>query len=266
MTVPSTPVFHDRDSYVTDLIIPCMDVTEGHTTKPSRIAGLTDPWDAVAVAANYAHDGATKLFVDVVDPWERTDDYLYPLVRRFKDIGLSPLVSVGHGLIPSADHVGRLLEAGAGAVSVSTSMIDNPEDVHEAIDRYGAQRFVAVINSRPRESGGWEVYTDNGTKNSSIDVVDLARRLGDLHVGAILPNACEREGVGKGFDLQLTRTVAQASGLPVIASGGCGALDHLTEALSAGGATYILVNSMVHGGKFSIADIRDALTSSSSFA
>ncbi|MGC5341889.1 HisA/HisF-related TIM barrel protein [Streptomyces sp. DT24] len=266
MTEPNTPVFHDRNSYVADLIVPCVDVTGGRTEKPSRIPGLPDPRDVVGVAATYARDGATKLFVDVTDPWERADDFLRPLVSRLKGTGMSPLVSVGHGVVPTADHVGRLLDAGADAVSVSTSVIDNPDDVKEAIDRYGAEHFVVVINSRPRGSGGWEAYTHNGTRNSSIDAVELARRLGELHVGAVLPNAVDREGVGKGFDLELTRTIAEASGLPVIASGGCGALEHLTEALSKGGATYVLVNSMVHGGKFSIADIRDALLASSSFA
>ncbi|MFJ1647201.1 HisA/HisF-related TIM barrel protein [Streptomyces sp. NPDC088258] len=266
MTQSIAPVFHDRNSYVADLIIPCVDVTGGRTAKPSRIPGLPDPTDVVEVAAHYARDGATKLFVDVIDPWERTTGYLHPLVSRLNGTGMSPLVSVGHGVIPSADHVGRLLDAGADAVSVSTSMIDNPDDVAEAIDRYGAERFIVVINSRPRASGGWEAYTHNGTRSTSIDAVDLARRLGDLHVGAVLPNAVNREGVGKGFDLELTRTVAEASELPVIASGGCGALEHLTEALGEGGATYVLVNSMVHGGQFSIADIRDSLMSSSSFA
>ncbi|MFC9856313.1 MULTISPECIES: HisA/HisF-related TIM barrel protein [unclassified Streptomyces] len=266
MTESSAPVFHDRNSHVADLIVPCVDVTAGRTQKPSQTPGLPDPWDVVDVAANYARDGATKLFVDVIDPWERTDDYLYPLVSRLKDTGMSPLVSVGHGVIPSADHVGCLLDAGADAVSVSTSMIDNPDDVMEAIERYGAERFIVVINSRPRENGGWEAYTHNGMKNSSIDAVDLARRLGDLHVGAVLPNAVDREGVGKGFDLELTRSIAEASGLPVIASGGCGAVEHLTEALRDGGATYVLVNSMVHGGKFTIADIRDSLMARSSFA
>lgn len=266
MTHATSPVFHDRNSHITDLIIPCVDVTGGRTQLPSGIPGLPDRSDAVAVAASYAGDGANKLFVDVIDPWERVEDYLPPLLRRLKGTGLSLLVSVGHGIIPSADHVGHLLEAGADVVSASTSMIENPEVVKEAIGRYGGGRFVIVINSRPRETGGWAAYTHNGTRRTSVDSVELARELGRLRVGALLPNAVDREGVGQGYDLALTHAVAEASGLPVIASGGCGALEHLTEALGKGGATYVLVNSMVHSGRFSIAGIRDSLMAASPFA
>ncbi|MEV4342365.1 HisA/HisF-related TIM barrel protein [Streptomyces sp. NPDC049590] len=266
MTHMTSAVFHDRNSHITDLVIPCVDVTGGRTQKPSGVPGLPDPSDAVAVAASYADDGANKLFVDVVDPWERIDDYLPPLLHRLKSTGLSLLVSVGHGVIPSAGHVGHLLESGADVVSSSTSMIEDPEVVKEAINRYGGDRFTIVINSRPREGGGWAVHTHNGVRKTSVDTVELARELGHLRVGALLPNAVDREGVGHGYDLVLTRAVAEASGLPVIASGGCGTLEHLTEALGKGGATYVLVNSMVHSGKFSIAGIRDSLMAASPFA
>ncbi|MFF5438902.1 HisA/HisF-related TIM barrel protein [Streptomyces achromogenes] len=259
------PVFHDQNSLITDLVIPCVDVAGGRTQTPAGIPGLHDPSDAVAVAAKYADDGANKLFIDVIDPWERVSDHLPPLLRRLKGTGLCLIVSVGHGVIPSVDDAGFLLEAGADVISASTSVIESPEVVKEAISRYGGGRFNIVINSRPREAGRWTVYTHNGSRKTPVDSVELARELGHLGVGTLLPNAVDREGVGQGYDLALTRTVAEASGLPVIASGGCGTLEHLTQALGKGGATYVLVNSMVHSGKYSIAGIRDALYAASPF-
>jgi cyclase len=263
--ISNAQVFQDRNAHIADLVIPCVDVVGGHAATPARIPGLSDPEDVVQIVATYARDGASKIFVDVYDPWDQTQ-YLKSLLQRLAHTGLSVLVSVGHGHIPSADSVGELLDAGAAVVSVSTSLVEDPQSVLSAAHAYGAEHLLAVINCRRRPMGGWDVYTHNGTREAGIDALSLTRQLAGTGIGAVLPNAVDREGAGRGYDLELTRAVAEESGRPVIASGGCGNLEHLKAALSEGQATYVLVNSMVHNGRYTVADICDSLFTHSSFA
>lgn len=260
----TSPLFRDRHHHVGDLVIPCIDVADGRATAPSRIASLDDPSDVAAIAEVYAAGDAQKVFLDVFDDWDAID-YLPPLLHRLKGTGIDLLVSVGHGVLPSVAHARDLLEAGADAVSVSTSVIENPGTVEAAVRELGGQRMMAVINSRESGPGRWSVHTHDGTRDTGVGVTALAAQLAELRVGAILANSVDREGTGRGFDLELIRDVASASGLPVIASGGCGGLAHLQEVLSAGDTSYVLVNNMLHNGQHSIAEVRDYLLSRSSF-
>ncbi|MDP9947696.1 MULTISPECIES: HisA/HisF-related TIM barrel protein [Streptomyces] len=260
----SRPVFHDQHSHIGDLVIPCIDVSRGRATEPSGIPHLRDPGDVLAIAEAYASGSAQKLFLDVFDSWDAVD-YLPGLLRDLSTTGMSLLVSVGHGDLPSTVHAGGLLEAGADVISVSTALIDQPDTVTRVAEGYGAHRLMGVVNCRSAGPGRWRVYVHDGERSTGRDAADVARQLGELGVAALLANNVDREGTGVGFDLELVRAVATASGLPVIASGGCGSLDHLHEALGAGDSTYVLVNAMVHRGTHSVREIRDHLLGHSSF-
>ncbi|OKH98984.1 hypothetical protein A6A06_25625 [Streptomyces sp. CB02923] len=260
------PVFHDQRTHVADLVIPCVDVAAGRTTEPSRIKGLDDPGDVAAVVGTYANGAARKVFLDVFDPWDAADAYLPALLRRLKQTGVHLLVSVGHGQLPSLLHAGGLFEAGADVLSVSTGLIEEPGTVEAAVREFGAERLMGVINCRRTGPGQWGAYTHDGEEDAGTGAVDVARQLADLDVGAILANSIDREGTGRGFDLDLFHAIATASRLPVIASGGCGDLDHLHEALNAGDTTYVLVNNMLHKGQHSMEEVRDHLLAHSSFA
>lgn len=261
MTTP-TPAFQNREAHIGDLVIPCIDVSRGVTTEPSAIPGLRDPSDVVEITRAYAAGSARKVFLDVFDTWEGID-YLPDVLRGIKEVGIDPLVSVEHGRLPSVRHMGDLLAAGADVVSVSTAMVDDPQTVEAAVSAYGGERLMGVINSRRTRPGDWEAYVRDGEQPSGATAASMAGRFAGLRVGAILANSIDREGTGQGFDLALTRAVSEASGLPVIASGGCGTLQHLRDALRDGHATYVLVNKMVHDGKHSVAEIRDFLLADS---
>ncbi|MFD7666827.1 HisA/HisF-related TIM barrel protein [Streptomyces sp. NPDC059788] len=258
------PVFRTQHDHIGDLVIPCVDVADGRATEPSGIAGLDDPEDVAAIVAAYAGGNARKVFLDVFDPWDAID-YLPPLLRDLKELGVRPLVSVGHGDLPSVVHAGGLLEAGADALSVSTSLIEKPGTVEAAVREFGAERLMGVINCRRTGPGQWGAFTHDGAQDTGTSAVDVARQLAKLRVGAILANSVDREGTGRGFDLELFHAIATTSGLPVIASGGCGDLDHLHQALSAGDVTYVLVNKMLHKGQYRIDEVRDHLLEHSSF-
>ncbi|MFE5834315.1 HisA/HisF-related TIM barrel protein [Streptomyces sp. NPDC056488] len=257
-------VFHDQHTHVGDLVIPCIDVTRGRATEPSGIPHLADPSDVLAIAGAYASGSAQKLFLDVFDPWDAVD-YLPGLLRDLRTTGMSLLVSVGHGDIPSAVHAGGLLEAGADVLSVSTALIEKPDIVAQVAEAYGSHRLMGVVNCKKAGSGQWQVYVHDGEQNTGRDAGEIARQFAQLNVAALLANNIDREGTGTGFDLEMIRTVATASGLPVIASGGCGSLDHLQEALGAGDSAYVLVNAMIHRGTHSVGEIRDHLLAHSSF-
>ncbi|MFH8562539.1 HisA/HisF-related TIM barrel protein [Streptomyces sp. NPDC017988] len=259
-----TSVFQDRNAHIGDLVIPCVDVARGSATEPSAIPGLRDPSNVAEIVETYAAGSAQKVFLDIFDAWDTTD-YLPALLRRLKETGIDLLVSVGHGLLPSVAHLEKLLDVGADVVSVSTSMVENPQTIEEAVREFGGQRLMGVINSRKTQAASWEVHVHDGEQRAGVTSEAMARRFADLHVGAILANSIDREGTGQGFDLDLTRTLVEASRLPVIASGGCGNLQHLRDALREGRATYVLLNKMVHDGKHSIAEIRDYLLADSMY-
>ncbi|QQC92654.1 HisA/HisF-related TIM barrel protein [Streptomyces alfalfae] len=259
-----TSVFQDRNAHIGDLVIPCVDVARGAATEPSAIPGLNDPSDVGEIVETYATGSAQKVFLDVFDAWDAIG-YLPALLRRLKETGIDLLVSVGHGLLPSVTDLEKLLGAGADVVSVSTAMVENPRTIEEAVREFGGQRLMGVINSSRSDAGSWEVHVHDGERPAGVTSETMARRFADLQVGAILANSIDREGTGRGFDLALTRTLVETSGLPVIASGGCGSLQHLREALRGGHATYVLLNKMVHDGRHSIAEIRDYLFADSMY-
>ncbi|MFB7597030.1 HisA/HisF-related TIM barrel protein [Streptomyces sp. NPDC056160] len=239
-------------------VIPCIDVRGGVATGPSGAGGLRDPLDVVGIAAGYARDGAEQLFLDVVDAWSDSG-YLPDLLHDVKATGLDLLVSVQHGTLPSPKACTQVLSAGADALSVSTSMVTEPERVAETASLLGARRLMGVVNCSGDRQQGWHALVDGGATPTAVDVLEVARRFGNLHVRALLANSVDREGTGSGYDLDLTRAVAHASKLPVIASGGAGSAEQLADALRGGDATHVLVNNVVHSGKETIGSLSEAL-------
>ncbi|MFJ8098633.1 HisA/HisF-related TIM barrel protein [Streptomyces griseofuscus] len=239
-------------------VIPCIDVCDGVATDPSEVPGLSDPLDVVGIATSYAHDGADQLFLDVFDPWTAVD-YLPDLLRELGKTGLELLVSVQHGVLPSPAECTQLLSAGAAALSVSTSMVEEPDRVANAVRHLGGQRLIGVVNSSGERRRGWRVLVHGGATRTTVDALTVAQRFGELHVRALLANNVDREGTGIGYDLELTRATARVSQLPVIASGGAGSAEQLADALRSGDATHVLVNKVVHSGRETVSSLSESL-------
>ncbi|MCX2969804.1 MULTISPECIES: HisA/HisF-related TIM barrel protein [Streptomyces] len=241
-----------------EAVIPCIDVSEGRATEPAGHPGLSDPGDVAEIARSYARDGATTLFLDVFDAWADTG-YLPDLLRELDETGLAPVVSVQQGVLTSLAACEKLLAAGAAKVSVSTSMAEEPDLVASAATELGGHRLLGVLNCAADGRGGWRVLVHGGDTRTGLQATDVARRYGELGLAAVLANSVDQEGTSAGYDLELTGAVARACGLPVIASGGAGAAEHLVAALDAGDASYVLVNKLVHSGRTTIAALGEAL-------
>nr|BFD82063.1 imidazole glycerol phosphate synthase subunit HisF [Streptomyces sp. Xyl84] len=239
-------------------VVPCIDVRDGVATDPSGIEGLADPFDVAGIAAGYARDGAAQLFLDVVDTWPGSG-YLPDLLHDVKTTGLELLVSVQHGTLPSPEACGKVLASGADVISVSTSMVTEPDRVAETARLLGAGRFMGVVNCSGDRQQGWRALVDGGATPTEVDALEVARRFGSLHVRALLANSVDREGTGSGYDLDLTRAAAHVSQLPAIASGGAGSAEQLADALREGDAAQVLVNNVVHSGRETIGSLSEAL-------
>ncbi|MEU6479053.1 HisA/HisF-related TIM barrel protein [Streptomyces sp. NPDC047017] len=237
-----------------EVVVPCIDVEGGQATEPAGHPGLSDPFDVVAIARDYARDGAAAVFLDVLDPWDGIGR-LPELLGEVRATGLAPLVSVQQGVLPSLAACEALLGAGADKVSVSTSMAEAPDLIEAAAAEFGGERLLGVLNCAADAHGGWRVLIHGGDTPTALRAEDVARRYGELGLAAVLANSTDQEGTSAGYDLRLTEAVARASGLPVIASGGAGSAGHLAAALDSGVASYVLVNKLVHSGKATIASL-----------
>ncbi|RKT52817.1 HisA/HisF-related TIM barrel protein [Saccharothrix australiensis] len=240
-----------------DVLVPCVDVVDGRSTDATGIAVVRDPRDPVELVERYADAGVRQVLLDVMDTWDRLDDAVRITAAAGSLVRL--LVSLHHGRLPSVGSCGALLDAGAGAVAVSTGVITDPGAVAAAADRFGADRVVGTANARYRGGGreGWTAFVDGGTEDTGIDVVAFGRTLAELGCGAVIANCADREGTGRGFDHALTRALVDATGLPVIASGGSRTIDDLRAGLTVGGASFVLANRMLHSGRVPLRDIRD---------
>ena len=239
-------------------IIPCLDVDDGRVVKGINFLGLRDAGDPVELAARYDAEGADELvFLDITASSDARDT-MVEVARRTAENVFIPF-TVGGG-VRSVDDARRLLMAGAEKVSVNTAAIDRPELVAELAAEFGAQCVVVAIDARRRESGGFEVYTHGGRTPAGLDAVEWARRAAQLGAGEILLTSMDRDGTKAGFDLELTRAVADAVNVPIIASGGVGSLAHLVDGVIEGGADAVLAASIFHFGEHSVAEAKDALT------
>lgn len=238
-------------------IIPCLDVDRGRVVKGVNFVGLRDAGDPVELAARYDAEGADEIvFLDITASADgrRT---MVDLARRTASEVFIPF-TVGGG-VRSVEDARDLLRAGAEKVSVNTAAVERPQLVAELAWEFGAQCVVVAIDARRRPGGGFEVYTRGGRTPTGIDAVEWARRVEGLGAGEILLTSMDRDGTREGFDVELTRAVTATVGVPVVASGGVGSLDHLVEGVVEGGADAVLAASIFHFGEHTIAEAKEAL-------
>ncbi len=238
-------------------IIPCLDVAHGRVVKGVNFVNLKDAGDPVEVARRYDEQGADELaFLDIQASVE-TRGLLYDMIEAVADQVFIPL-TVGGG-VAHVDDIRALLNAGADKVSINTAGVNNPALLAQASARYGAQCIVAAIDAKEASPGRWEVYTHGGRTATGLDAVQWARRVVELGAGEILLTSMDRDGVRSGFDLALTRRIADAVDVPVIASGGVGTLRDLVDGIVLGGADAVLAASIFHYGEFTVGQAKDAM-------
>jgi imidazole glycerol-phosphate synthase subunit HisF len=231
-------------------IIPCLDVHAGRVVKGVNFVQLRDAGDPVEIARRYDEAGADELaFLDITASSDARDT-IVSVIERVADQVFIPL-TVGGG-VRSVEDVRKLLNAGADKVSINTSAVENPRLVAEAAHRFGSQAIVVAIDARASGPGKWEVFTHGGRKARGLDAVEWAATMAAHGAGEILLTSMDRDGTKSGFDLALTRAVASAVTVPVIASGGVGSLEHLAEGIERGGADAVLAASVFHFGEFTV--------------
>ncbi|MGA0332387.1 MAG: imidazole glycerol phosphate synthase subunit HisF [Kiritimatiellia bacterium] len=240
-------------------IIPCLDIRNNRVVKGVNFIDLIDAGDPIQQAKAYELQGADELtFLDITASHERRETVVDLVGRVGKEVFMP--MTVGGGIRSAAD-VRRMLNAGADKVSINTAAILEPGIIDEAAAFYGCQCIVVAIDARRNAQGGWTVYTHGGRQPTGLDAIDWAREVVNRGAGEILLTSMDADGTKDGYDLELTRSVAEAVSVPVIASGGAGTLEHFAEALTEGKADAVLAASLFHFGTFTIREVKDYLRS-----
>ena len=231
-------------------IIPCLDVHAGRVVKGVNFVKLRDAGDPVEIARGYGDAGADELaFLDITASSDARDT-IVDVIERVADQVFIPL-TVGGG-VRKVEDVRKLLNAGADKVSINTAAVEDPQLVSDAARRFGSQAIVVAIDARAAGPGRWEVYTHGGRKARGLDAIEWAATMAARGAGEILLTSMDRDGTKSGFDIELTRAVAEAVPVPVIASGGVGTLEHLAEGIERGRADAVLAASVFHFGEIAI--------------
>jgi imidazole glycerol-phosphate synthase subunit HisF len=242
-------------------ILPCLDVKAGRVVKGINFVDLRDAGDPVELAQVYNEAGADELvFLDITATHEDRD-VIYDVVHRTAEQVFIPL-TVGGG-IQSLETIKKLLRAGADKISINSAAVKNPDFVNQASARFGNQCIVIAIDARRRtepENPGWDVYVRGGRENTGVDAIAWAKEVEQRGAGELLVTSMDADGTQAGYDLELTRTIAEQVQIPVIASGGAGTYDHIYEALTEGRAEAALLASLLHYGHLTVAEIKQHLT------
>ncbi|MGO0123318.1 imidazole glycerol phosphate synthase subunit HisF [Desulfothermobacter acidiphilus] len=238
-------------------IIPCLDVDRGRVVKGVKFVSLRDAGDPVELAKVYDQEGADELvFLDITASAEKRE-IMRDVVQQVAEKVFIPF-TVGGG-VKTLEDIRQLLAAGADKVAINTAAVEDPELVARAAEEFGRQCVVAAIDARRMEGGGWEVYIHGGRTPTGLEAVTWARKVVELGAGEILLTSMDRDGTKEGYDLELTRAVAEAVSVPVIASGGAGELEHFAAALTEGKADAVLAASLFHFGEYSIRQVKEYL-------
>ncbi|HEY9348878.1 MAG TPA: imidazole glycerol phosphate synthase subunit HisF [Inquilinus sp.] len=238
-------------------VIPCLDVKDGRVVKGVNFENLVDAGDPVEQARHYDREGADELVYLDIAATNENRGVLFDVVRRTAEQVFMPL-TVGGG-VRSVDDVRALLLAGADKVSINSAAVARPELVSEAAVKFGRQCVVVAIDAKQVSPGKWEIFTHGGRKGTGIDAVDWADRMAQAGAGELLVTSMDRDGTKEGFDLGLLQRIRQVVGIPIIASGGVGTLQHLADGALSGGATGLLAASIFHFGTYSIAQAKQHL-------
>lgn len=236
-------------------IIPCLDVTAGRVVKGTNFVGLRDAGDPVEIARRYDEQGADEVtFLDITASSDQRDIILHIIEACARQVFI-PL-TVGGG-VRKVEDVRRLLNAGADKVSINTAAVANPDLIADASAKVGSQCIVVAIDAKQVGPGRWHVFTHGGRNDTGLDAVAWAQRVESLGAGEILLTSMDRDGTKNGFDLALTRAVADAVTVPVIASGGVGNLDHLADGVTLGRADAVLAASIFHFGEYTVRQAKE---------
>jgi cyclase len=236
-------------------IIPCLDVNAGRVVKGINFIELRDAGDPVEVARRYDEQGADEItFLDITASSDDRDIILH-IIEAVASQVFIPL-TVGGG-VRQVEDVRRLLNAGADKVSMNTAAVNNPQLVADASAKVGSQCIVVAVDAKQTAPGRWQVFTHGGRRNTGLDAIEWVRHVESLGAGEILLTSMDRDGTKAGFDLALTRAVAEAVGIPVIASGGVGTLQHLADGVTEGRADAVLAASIFHYGEFTVRQAKE---------
>src|SRR5690554_3935738 len=242
-------------------IIPCLDVNAGRVVKGVNFVGLTDQGDPVEIARRYNEQGADELTLLDITATTEGRDHIVSIVEAVSREITIPL-AIGGGIRTVTD-IQRLLDAGANKVSVSSAAVANPDFIREASEKFGSSSIIVAIDARkvsePGEPGRWEVLSHGGSKGTGLDAIEWAQKMTSYGAGELLLTSMDRDGTKEGFDLELTRAVADAVPVPVTASGGVGNLQHLADGVLKGGASAVLAASIFHYGDYTVNQAKDFL-------
>lgn len=238
-------------------IIPCLDISNGRVVKGVNFVDIKDAGDPVEIAKKYYEQGADELTLLDISATAENRSTLLKLIQDISQSISIPL-TIGGG-IKSLEDIEEILQAGAAKISIGSAAVNNPELVKEAATKFGTEAIVVAIDAKQTSEDSWEIFIQGGKKATGIDALDWATKMADYGAGELLVTSMDRDGTKSGFDLELTRKIAETTQVPVIASGGVGNLNHLVEGITLGKASGVLAASIFHFGEYTIAQAKEAL-------